>query len=108
MQTGSPLGFYFLIRHKTKLITRNIAANLVINLLKVSIPFINHKSPLFYKGYYHKFIPLGNNIKNNFVNIISKYSDIELFNKYKYTLDLYNFGLTILYIIKNLLKLKMF
>jgi len=107
MQAGSPLGFYFLIRKRIKIITRNTAANLAVKLFEGSIPFISHKSPLFHKKFKNKFKPLWDNIKNNFIDSVSKYSDIELFNKYKYTLDLYNLGLTILYIIyKNNINIK--
>jgi len=107
MQSGSPLGFYFMIRNKTKLITRITAANIAVRIFEGSIPFVNSKSPLFNKGFYYKFKILWNNIKKNFINSVDKYSDIELFNKYKYTLDLYNLGLTILFIIyKNNIDIK--
>jgi serine/threonine protein kinase len=104
MQAGSPLGFYFMIRNKSKnIISRDIAAKMALLLFEGKLPLSRLKSQLLLNPSIKKgFNKLWSEIKNNFIKCVNSSSnDEELFNKYKYTLDTYNFALTLLYVILN-------
>ncbi len=102
MQAGTPLGFYFMIRNKSYgSIPRATAAKMAVLLFEGKLPFRKLKCPfLMNKDLYSKFKLLWKEIKINFINcVINSENDEALFNKFKYTLDTYNFGLTLLYIL---------
>ncbi len=110
-QCGSPLGFYYLFRNQTKgTIGYQRAISLSFALFEGRLPKNPVKSPLFLE-YPEEFAPLWVEIKNSFRSLIESYkqedaflsrgrdSDQHIFDDYKYTLDLYNFGLVILYLV---------
>ena len=100
-QAGTPLGFYFMIRNKTfNAVPRNIAAKMALLMFEGKLPFTKLKCPLLTEPELNKkFKPLWCKIKKEFIKCVDNSSDEELFNKYKYTLDTYNFALTLLYIL---------
>jgi serine/threonine protein kinase len=110
-QCGSPLGFYYLFRNQTKgTVGYQRAIDLSFALFEGKLPKNPIKSPLFLE-FPDKFIPLWTDIKKSFRLLIESYkqddsffsrgrdSDVMIFNDYKFTLDLYNFGLVILYLV---------
>ena len=102
MQAGTPLGLYFMIRNKSfNNIPRITSAKLALLLFEGKLPFSKLKCPLLINMSLRKrFKPLWIKIKKEFIKCISKSkNDDELFNKYKYNLDTYNFALTLLYIL---------
>ncbi len=102
MQSGTPLGLYFMIRNKSRnTISRSLATQMALLLFEGKLPFISAKCPLLIDPILRKkFNKLWSDIKYNFVNCIEQTkNDEELFNRYKYTLDTYNFALTLLYIL---------
>ena len=110
-QCGSPLGFYFLFRNQTKgTVGYQRAIDLSFDLFEGKLPKNPVKSPLFLE-FPQEFKLIWSDIKKSFRALIESYkqddsffsrgreSDTKLFNDYKFTLDLYNFGLVILYLV---------
>lgn len=98
LQAGSPLGFYLMFRKLSgHILSQKMSAKLALALFEGKIPFFKSKSPLFS---YKEFEPVWGNIKEHFLSLFdNELKDEELFKEYKYTLDLYNFGLTLYYMI---------
>jgi hypothetical protein len=110
-QCGSPLGFYYLFRNQTKgTVGYQRAIDLSFALFEGKLPKNPVKSPLLLE-FPDEFRPLWLDIKKSFRSLIESYkqddsffsrgrdSDTMIFNDYKFTLDLYNFGLVILYLV---------
>jgi hypothetical protein len=110
-QCGSPLGFYYLFRNQTKgTLGYQRAIDLSFALFEGKLPKNPIKSPLFLE-FSDQFRSLWADIKNSFRSLIESYkqddsffsrgrdSDTMIFNDYKFTLDLYNFGLVLLYLV---------
>jgi len=110
-QCGSPLGFYFLFRNQTKgTVGYQRAIDLSFALFEGKLPKNPVKSPLFLE-FPQEFKLIWSDIKKSFRTLIESYkqddsffsrgreSDTEIFNDYKFTLDLYNFGLVMLYLV---------
>lgn len=107
-QSGSPLGFYFMFRNKTRQFLKvpmpyGQAANLSCKLFEGRIPLQPLKSPLLIE-YGDLFRPMWEEIKQNFLSRIDQYkrenhTDETIFQRYRFTLDLYNLGLSLLYLV---------
>jgi serine/threonine protein kinase len=114
-QAGSPLGFYFMFRNGTRSrvgipMSYERAIDLSFALFDGKLPMNPVKSPLL-QEYRDRFMPLWKEIQFSFRQTVESYkkedgffsrgldSDEALFNHYKYTMDLYNFGLVLLYLI---------
>jgi serine/threonine protein kinase len=103
-QMGSPLCFYFMFRNLmlNKLgvtLSPEKAMKLAIRLLEGKLPLRPVKSPLLIE-FKAEFMPIWEEVKTSFRNITASLgNDEKLFDKYKYTLDLYNVGLVALYLV---------
>jgi serine/threonine protein kinase len=115
-QMGCPLGFYFMFRNISRQqigvpMGSNIAVQMTFDLIEGNLPLNPIKNPLLIEDKYKsKFKPLWKKIKLSFEKMISFYTkdgnlltnsiknDTKIFNKYRFTMDLYNLGLTCLYL----------
>lgn len=115
-QMGCPLGFYFMFRNISRQqmgipMGSNIAVQFTFDLIEGKLPLNPIKNPLLIEDKYKiKFQSLWNKIKKSFEEMIYFYTkdenlfsdglknDSKIFNKYRFTMDLYNLGLTCLYL----------